>query len=170
MIRRLTPADWLAFRDIRLEMLREEPDAYGSPYSDWAERPEAMIREWLTRMQTFASIDGNRILACAALSRAQNPLAAHRAEVIAVYTRQEARGQGRMRAILTCMAAEARRQGILQLELQVADWNEVAIAAYEQIGFRRYGVLPRAVRREAAFGDDILMAWALDADAATLPG
>jgi RimJ/RimL family protein N-acetyltransferase len=162
MIRRLSPADWLAFRDIRLDMLRTDPDAFGAALADWDTRPEAMIRDWLTHMHGFGAVEGNRITACAAFSRARQPRTQHRAEVAAVYTRPANRGQGLLRAVFGRMADEARKIGIAQFELQVASHNNGAILAYERIGFARTGVLPRAVNDGGRYTDDILMVWPLD--------
>lgn len=165
MIRRLTPADWLAFRDIRLEMLRDEPGAFASPYEDWVAKPEAMIREWMTRIQTYGVVEGTEVVACAALSRSTQKATAHRAELVAVYTRPKYRGKGLMRGLLDRIASDARKANILQLELQVAAWNADAIASYDRIGFRRTGLLPRAVRHADGYTDDVIMVWPLDTDA-----
>lgn len=165
MIRRLLPADWLAFRDIRLDMLRAEPDAYGAALADWDTRPEAMIRDWLTRMHAFGAVDGATITATAAFARAGHARTRHRAEVVAVYTRPPERGRGLLRSLFTRMAEEARKIGIVQFELQVASQNAAAIAAYGRIGFDRTGILPRAVCDAGRYTDDILMVWPLDRDA-----
>ena len=161
-VRRLAPDDWAIFRDIRLEMLSEAPGAFGSCFADWAAKTEAEVRSWLAANQTFAAFDRRRILASATFARAQTRAALHRAEVIAVYTRPEARGQGLLQGLLQQLADAARAAGVLQLELQVADWNSQAISAYERAGFARHGVIPRAVCHNGVFADDIFMVWPLD--------
>lgn len=87
-------------------------------------------------------------------------------EVIAVYLRPEARGQGGAVRLLDALAAAARAEGLLQLELEVADWNAPAITAYKRAGFRRTGVMPRAMRDGARFTDDLVMVLPLDGDGA----
>jgi len=161
-IRRLTPADWAIFRDIRLEMLSQSSGAFGSNFTDWVTRPEAEIRAWLDRMYTLGSFDRRTLVATAALSRGRSDLSRHRAEVIAVYAKPAARGQGIADAVLRQIAADAVEQGILQLELQVAADNAPAIALYTRIGFETVGRVPRAVRAQGAFRDDLLMVLALD--------
>ena len=161
-IRRLDPSDWARFRDIRLDMLRAAPRAFGSTQAEWAAKPEREIRDWLARIHTLAVFDGPRLLGTAAFHRKPGPRATHRAEVIAVYLRPEARGQGHAHRLLTALAEAARAEGLLQLELEVADWNTAAVAAYERAGFATVGRIPRAMRDGARFTDTLVMILPLD--------
>ena len=161
-VRRLTAADWQVFRDIRLEMLSQSPGAFGSTFTDWVTRPEAEIRTWLERMYTLGSFDRRTLVATAALARATSDLSRHRAEVISVYAKPEARGQGIATDLMQQLASDAAAQGIVQLELQVAADNVQAIALYTRLGFRTVGRIPRAVRIKDQFRDDLMMVWALD--------
>lgn len=162
-IRRLDPSDWARFREIRLDMLRAAPRAFGATQAEWAAKPEREIREWLARMHTLAVLDGPRLIGTAAFHRKPGPRAAHRAEVIAVYLRPEARGQGHAHRLLTALAAAARGEGLLQLELEVADWNAAAIASYRRAGFVEVGKIPRAMRDGLRFTDTLVMILPLDA-------
>ncbi|NKX43967.1 GNAT family N-acetyltransferase [Roseicyclus persicicus] len=162
-IRRLGPADWARFREIRLDMLRAAPRAFGSTHEEWAVKSEREIRAWLSAMHTLGLFDGARLVGTASFARRGATRAAHRAEVIAVYLRPEARGQGRAVALMLALAGAARAEGLVQLELEVADWNAPAIAAYERAGFRRVGVMPRAMRDGTRFTDDLILVRDLDA-------
>jgi GNAT superfamily N-acetyltransferase len=161
-IRRLTPDDWAAFRDIRLEMLRTAPAAFGSTHADWAAKPEGEIREWLCRMHAFGLFSGADLWGCAACRVAGGARVRHRASVIAVYLRPAARGQGHTRRLLAALAAAARADGVLQLELDVTDTNRAAIAAYERAGFVATGATPRALRLASGFADAVTMIRRLD--------
>jgi ribosomal protein S18 acetylase RimI-like enzyme len=162
-IRRLTAADWSIFRDIRLDMLSQSPGAFGSSFTDWVMKPEAEIRTWLERIHTLGSFDRRTLVATAAMVRASSSQSRHRAEVIAVYARPEARGQGITATLLRQLAVEAAETGILQLELQVADDNAPAIALYRRLGFVQVGRIPRAVLHQGSYRDDLTMVWPLDA-------
>lgn len=161
-IRRLDPSDWARFREIRLEMLRTAPRAFGATQAEWAAKPEREIRDWLARMHMLGLFDGPRLVGTAAFHRRPGPVATHRAEVIAVYLRAEARGQGHAARLIEALAEAARAQGVLQLELDVADWNAPAIALYERAGFAPVGRMPRAMRDGARFTDTIVMVRPLD--------
>ena len=162
-IRRLAPADWARFREIRLDMLRSAPRAFGSTHADWSTKSEREIRDWLKAIHTVALFDGPRILGCASCNRLSGPRVTHRAEVISVYLRPAARGQGQMARLIAALAEAARAEGILQLELEVADWNAAAIACYTRAGFRPIGTRPRAMRDGAGFTDNLMMILPLDA-------
>ncbi|MEQ8365718.1 MAG: GNAT family N-acetyltransferase [Roseicyclus sp.] len=162
IIRRAMPADWAAFRDIRLTMLSDHPEAFGSTHAEWAAKPEAEIRQWLSDLYLLALFEGDGILGCAAYARHRSAKAAHRAAVISVYVRPEARGQGHADRILVQLAQDARQAGIVQLELEVAVGNSAAIAAYERAGFTRHGVVPRAMWDGGRYIDDLFMVWPLD--------
>ena len=45
-IRRVTPDDWRAFREIRLAALQDAPDAFGGTYAESVARPEEWWVEW----------------------------------------------------------------------------------------------------------------------------
>ncbi len=162
ILRRVLPADWAAFRDIRLEMLRNEPTAFGSTYDEWAARSEADIRQWLSKIHVIGAIEAETILATAAFARQTRQTVQHRAEVVAVYTRPTARGQGLSAKLLAEVLRAARAEGVLQVELQVAAWNSRAIQLYEGLGFRSIGTLPRALCHDGVFTDDLLMVRPLD--------
>lgn len=162
-IRRLEPSDWARFREIRLDMLRAAPRAFGSTQAEWAAKPEREIRDWLTKVQTLAVFDGPRILGTAGFHRRPGSRNTHRGEVVAVYLRPEARGQGHAARLFAAMAEAAQAEGLLQLELEVADWNTAAIASYVRAGFKQVGKMPRAMQDGARFTDTLVMVLSLDA-------
>lgn len=164
VLRRLTEADLPIFDAIRTEMLRCEPDAFGSTLARWQARPAAEKRQWLATCPTFAIVADGAACAVAAFRRLPGARQEHRAEVVSVYTRPEARRRGHQIRLLTAMEAEAVAQGIVQLELQAPIWNTAALAAYERAGYARIGILPRALKGPDGFVDDVLMVRRLDTD------
>jgi ribosomal protein S18 acetylase RimI-like enzyme len=161
-VRRLNAADAEAFREIRLEGLRLDPDAFGSALSDHINRPLDHFRKRLTGSNVVGCFDGTRLMGIAAYNREQGGNTRHRAMITSVYVRPEARGQGRMAAILAELEAIGRRDGVLQLELHVALDNAAGIAAYERAGYERHGVSPRAILSGGRFIDEVLMVRRLD--------
>ncbi|MBF9031134.1 GNAT family N-acetyltransferase [Rhodobacterales bacterium HKCCE3408] len=162
MIRRLGPADWAAFRDIRLTMLATDPSAYGSTLADWQAKPRGEIENWLTNLNCFGAMDGDRCLSTATWTRLEGRTVAHRGEVIAVYTRSEARGRGLMAALLDTLAQDAAAAGLLQLELDVAVTGTAARAAYAAAGFTEVGRMPRGLAHGGRYIDKITMVRPLD--------
>jgi len=163
ILRRLNPADWAAFRDVRLDMLSRSPEAFGSSYDDWARKSGAEIRAWLFQLHALAVIEGDRIQATVAFARQQRSQTRHRADIVSVYARPEVRGQGHVTALLERLASDAAEVGIKQLELHVAAENDPAISLYRRLGFTEFGRIPRAVCRGGLYTDDLLMLKRLDA-------
>ncbi|MDG3043022.1 GNAT family N-acetyltransferase [Roseicyclus marinus] len=161
-IRRLDPSDWARFREIRLDMLRAAPRAFGSTQAEWAAKPEREIRDWLAKIHTLGLFDGARLVGTATFHRDATARAAHRAEVIAVYLRSDVRGRGHGARLIDALADAAAAQGILQLELDVADGNAPAIALYQRTGFVTVGRMPRAMRDGVGFSDTLVMVRPLD--------
>ncbi len=157
MIRRLMPADWAAFRDIRLDSLRTAPEAFGSTHDEWAAKSERDIRDWLTQMHCFAKTDAGRCLSVGAWHPIGGPVTHHRAHVIAVFTRSTARGQGLFSAVMQAIEADIRAHAMRQIELDVSVINTVAHAAYLRAGFRDIAILPDALCHGGVYADQIVM-------------
>ncbi len=56
-IRSGTPDDWQVYRDVRLRMLRETPDAYASSYAVEAAFPESRWWQRLDNPMLFLACD-----------------------------------------------------------------------------------------------------------------
>jgi ribosomal protein S18 acetylase RimI-like enzyme len=95
--------------------------------------------------------------------------ARHRAHLYSVYVAPEARRAGVGRALVEAAIEAARALGAEQLELAVGAHNAPAIELYQQLGFRRWGVQPRAVRMDGHDLDEIWMALVLDASSTEGP-
>jgi ribosomal protein S18 acetylase RimI-like enzyme len=162
MIRRLGEGDAAAYRDIRLESLKDAPDAYGSVYADWADAPLSVFAARTRQSVVMGAFDGEVLVGLAVLDREKGGNTRHRALVTAVYVRPAARGKGVTAAMMEAIAAHAAAEGVLQLELHVLVTNETAIRAYEAAGFGRAGLSPRAILWHGQFFDEMLMIRRLD--------
>ncbi len=162
-LRRLGPGDWRVFRTIRLEMLQEAPEFFGSTHAEWAEKTPDQIMAWLENIHLFAQVSGGRALATAGWYRKPGAVQAHRAGVIAVYTTPEARGRGLASALLSALEDDARANNITQLELSVGDNNPAARAAYAASGYKLIGTIPQALNYSGTLVDQHEMAKPLTA-------
>jgi RimJ/RimL family protein N-acetyltransferase len=75
---------------------------------------------------------------------------------------ENARGAGVARTLIEAVAADAQAQGVEVLSLEVRGNNHGAIAVYENLGFRRTGLLPNAVAVERTRHDVLTMCRELD--------
>jgi RimJ/RimL family protein N-acetyltransferase len=161
LARRLGPEDWLAYRDIRLEGLENEPAAFGSTLARETPKTQAQWAEQLGRNFTFGVFEGPDLVGVATFIPEELEKTAHRAHLLAVYLRPAARGRGASRALFEALIAEARKR-VAQLHLAVTTDNAPARRLYERFGFEIYGTDPRGLRVDGRYYDDYLMVLRLD--------
>jgi GNAT superfamily N-acetyltransferase len=130
------PADWLVYREIRLRMLAETPDAYGSSYAFEVDLPESRWRERVTHPLLFLAVDHNEEVVGTATGLV-GPSGT--TEVVAMYVAPEVRGQGCAGQLLDAVAAAARESGAHRLALRVTAGNGPATRCYTRYGFSPTG-------------------------------
>lgn len=161
-LRRLTAADVEAYRGLFLAGLDREPDAFIMTREEAIALPVEGVRERLDEGWIFGAFEGPELVAIVGGRRPALARLGHRMEVGPVYVAPHARRRGLARRLIETLAEAARAAGLLQLELNVSATNPAALGLYERIGFVRTGLVPRSVRTEDGFEDDITMAWRLD--------
>lgn len=165
IIRKLNPADWDAYRTIRLEALQLAPEAFGSDYAeasgrtpeDWAaglSLPDTVI------LGAFTEARGaeGRIVGVAGITRERRGKTRHKATVHGVYVSPPVRGAGCAKALVKKLIRTAHAMGgVEQLMLAVVAENAAAKAVYTSLGFRVYGREPRALKLGQRYLDEELM-------------
>lgn len=149
-IRRLGPADALAYRELRLRGLKDHADAFTSSWEEESASPLAATEARLSpsgdgRMWG-AFLDG-ALVGAVGLRREDRMKIRHKATVFGMYVTQEHQGRGVGAALLAHLIGEAQADpGLEQLDLTVTQANDRARTLYEQAGFRSFGIEPRAIR------------------------
>ena len=129
----LTPADWRAWRDLRLEALQDTPIGYGELYADALLLSDDEWRERARRPGLKAiAYDGDDPVGMAGgfVDPEGRPL------LFGVYVRPGARGGGVLAALVDVVAAWAAP---VPLVLEVHADNERARRAYDKLGFALTG-------------------------------
>lgn len=148
---RLPPEQWRAYKDLRLEALKNEPQAFGSSYAGSLNIPDA---DWRTRLENAARGKGHWLL----FAREKDALvgmigafiedAPGIAMIVSVYVAKAARGRGISKKLMTAILAElTRSQSVETARLTVNKDQFAAVALYRGFGFK---VLRE---EEAAMGD-----------------
>ena len=149
-IRRLGPADALAYRELRLRGLREHPDAFTSSHEEEAAKPVDAVLARLgegAREAVYGAFEAGNLVGVVGIGREPRAKNRHKATVFGMYVAPEHARRGIGRALLEGLIDGARRQqGLEQLILTVTQTNAAAGALYERSGFRSFGVEPRAIR------------------------
>lgn len=166
-IKHLEPGDVDMFRRIRLEALNREPQAFASTTADWERLSTEEWQARLTANAVFVAFDGNEPVGIMGLMPERASRLAHRATIIMVYVRNEARGSGAAHSLLGHLTDHARASGIRLLELVVRADNAAAIRFYAREGFHEIGRVPGGMLDGEVEVDEILMARHIDGRAAS---
>jgi len=156
-MRRLGPADAVLFRDIRLEGLRHDPDAFSSTFEEESGKPLEFFMERLARSAVFGAFCGGELLGVAGFYVQPGPKHAHKGMLWGMYVRPEARGAGTGAMLVAAVIAHARAHVEL-LQLSVISENLAARRLYERFGFAAYGIDKRGAKYRGIYHDDVLMA------------
>ena len=162
-IRQLTPGDAALYRSIRLEGLKESPEAFGSTFEAEFTKPLAWFFERLRNSVVFGAIRDAKILGVAGFAVRDGEKEAHKGLLWGMYVRPGARGAGIARRLVEAIIAYARpRVELIQLSVVVG--NDQARRLYSRLGFVEYGVEKNSLKFHGRYFDEILMAKDLGAD------
>ena len=149
-IRRLVADDAAAYRALRLQGLRNHPDAFTSSYEEEIEKSLAATASRIGADGTdrvFGAFRGDMLCGVVGLGREARAKARHKAVVFGMYVAPDHAGRGLGTALLAyAIDAAQRDSGLTQLLLTVTDTNAAAVRLYERAGFRSFGIEPRAIR------------------------
>ena len=157
-IRRLETDDAAAYRELRLEGLKNHPESFGAAWEDEIEQPDAW---WTTRLQSntvFGGwIDRSPLLGVAGFYVLGTAKQRHKGILWGMYVRPDARGTG-LAASLLQRVIEHARPLVEEIRLTVMASNAAAHRLYSAAGFEPYGLERRALKVGDDYYDDVLMA------------
>ncbi len=166
-IRRLTPSEGAAYREIRLEALRLNPEAFGSTFEAESVRPLDHFSERVASCPVFGAFRGVEIVGTAGFWGREGIKDAHKAMLWGMYVQAAARNAGVGRRLAEAVIDYAR-QHVEILQLNVVSENEAARRLYASLGFVEYGTERRALKQAGRYYDEVLMAKDLTGDATDL--
>lgn len=147
LIRKLTASDGETFRDFRIEMCRESPEAFSDTPEEVAAFSDEKVKSTTTPSAVYpekfilAAFEGERLLATVAFHREENFKARHRGWIWGVYVRPEARGRGISRQLMKQVIEETSRiDGLEILGLVVSSTQTGARTLYASLGFITTGL------------------------------
>jgi RimJ/RimL family protein N-acetyltransferase len=164
VVRLASSPDAPAFRRLRLEALKDRPDAYAAAFEAEAAEPEEF---WINRL---ARADGEiagaiyfaesteGLIGMAGIWRLEGRKVRHSGTIWGVYVRPRWRGQRIGDALVRACVEWARRHRMRIVRLATAAGNEAAVRCYERCGFTPYGLEPEALFVGGRAVDDLLMA------------
>ena len=156
-IRSLSPEEAVLFREIRLEGLRCDPDAFSSTFEDESTKPLAFFAGRLAASSVFGAFRGMELLGVAGFYVQPGPKHGHKGTLWGMYVRPQGRGVGLGGRLVEAVIEHARTRVEL-LQLTVISENLAARRLYERFGFASYGLEKRAAKYRGRYHDDVLMA------------
>ena len=138
-VRRLSPLDAAAYRDLRLAGLQAHPEAFGTSWEEEAAHPLAWFEDRLDRNVIFggkqaAAVPLRGVVGFYVPDGAKQR---HKGVLWGMFIQPEARGTG-LGPSLVARVLEHARQTVEEVRLTVVATNAAAIRLYERAGFERY--------------------------------
>jgi ribosomal protein S18 acetylase RimI-like enzyme len=156
-IRRLAAADAPLFRDIRLEGLQRDPDAFGSTFERESTEPLSFFVQRLEDSAVFGAFEGDALIGVAGFAVQAGAKHAHKGLLWGMYVRPDFRGSGIGRRLVERGVDHARGRVEL-IQLVVISENLAARRLYRGLGFEEYGLERHAAKYRDRYHDDVLMA------------
>jgi ribosomal protein S18 acetylase RimI-like enzyme len=161
--RRLAPADAALFREIRLEGLRVNPEAFGSTFEAENAQPLTWFSDRLGRSNLFGAFNGAELVGIAGLIVPEGRKDAHKGLLVGMYVRPCSRKSGVGQQLLETII-EFARERVELIQLAVVSDNEPARRLYARLGFVEYGIEKKALKQDSRYYDEVLMAKDLTPD------
>lgn len=148
-LRKLTPSDVPAYRELRLLGLQESPTAFGSSHEqESVEPPEffaGRIENTADRM-VLGAFGGDRLIGTIGFVRDGGVKTRHRGAIWGMYVHPDWRGKGVGRILIEALLAELDSLPDLRwVRLSVTVGNDAAQRLYESLGFSVYGEEPEVL-------------------------
>ena len=159
-IRRLTTPDAALYREIRLEALQKNPEAFGSMFEKESAQPLSWFEAVFDSADIFGAFDQGTLAGIAGY-RAQDTKRAHKALLWSMYVRSAARSTGIGKRLVMAVLDHARGR-VEQVQLTVVSENQTARRLYASLGFVEYGYEKRALKKDGRYYDEVLMVKYLD--------
>jgi ribosomal protein S18 acetylase RimI-like enzyme len=156
-IRRLAPTDAALYRDIRLEALRCNPEAFGSTFDAENAQPLTLFADRIGGSNVFGAFHDSKLVGIAGLLIGKGQKEAHKGRLVGMYVRPSARKVGVGRRLVETII-EFARQRVELIQLAVVSDNEPARRVYERLGFVEYGLEKKALKQDGRYYNEVLMA------------
>jgi len=164
-LRILSSKDAAEFQRLRLEGLRESPTAFSSSYEDERDSDLTRVAERIAsdgRRAIFGAFDGDELVGLAGFQRESGRKLEHKAFIWGMYVTPRCRRRGIGRQLIEHVLSHAAEQaGLRRIKLGVNAANAAAIALYEAVGFKSYGVEQAFLIVDRIEQDEIHMAYVI---------
>jgi ribosomal protein S18 acetylase RimI-like enzyme len=156
-IRRLRPDDANCFREIRLEALKANPQAFGSTFEFEDKLDVAWFAGRLESSHVMGAFRDGELVGMAGFAIQQGEKNAHKGRLWSMYVRPSSRKLGVGRLLVSTVLNVAR-DNVELIQLSVVRENRPARSLYESVGFLEFGMEPKALKLGDKYYDEAHMA------------
>lgn len=157
IIKRLPESQWTAYRDIRLEALKNAPIAFGSSYEEEQDREEGI---WRSRIKDalFALDENDEPIGLLAFLISTRIKTKHKAEIFSVYVKPGNRGKGAGKKLFQeALRLIKLNSEVKKVSLVVNPLQQSAVRLYESFGFKKVASLNKEICVNGIYYDEDLM-------------
>lgn len=161
-VRRLLPDDSPAYRQVRLEALKNDPGNYGSTYEEECKKDKLAFETYIESQSpdhvVFGVFDGEKLIGITSWFRDDRVRLRHRGKITQVYIAPEYRGTGLSKQIMRAVIDDAFAIDEIELlTLEVVSTNTPAVKLYEGLGFAEYGLFEKYFKVRDGYLDQKFM-------------
>jgi RimJ/RimL family protein N-acetyltransferase len=160
-IRRLETSDAALYRDIRLEALKKNPEAFGSTFERENAQPLSWFEAAVGRADIFGAFLDGTLAGIAGYVAQEGSKQAHKALLWGMYVRIAARNAGLGKRLVAAVLDHARGR-VEMVRLSVVSVNEAARRLYGALGFVEFGYEKRSLKQDGRYYDEVHMVKFLD--------
>lgn len=152
----LSASQWEIYRDIRLEGLKNDPEAFASSYEEEAEFGEDV---WIRRIpNAIFAFSGNNVVGVISCTSSNRMKVRHTYDINGFYVRKEYRNRGVGMMLLEGAISFIRENPqIRKINLSVSSTQSQAISLYLKMGFVKIGEATDQFLVNGRFSNEIFM-------------
>ncbi len=157
--RKLIENDVSKYRNIRLELLKKEPQSFGSSYEEESKLNDKIWIDRLTKehINVLGAFDKDILVGiCISVMNPRKKIR-HLATLNSMYVQKEYRKLGIGKKLITNTLNDLKRRDIEIVNLSVVTDNTNAIYLYKSLGFSSYGIENNAIKINGKYSDLLLM-------------
>ena len=160
-IRRLEASDAALYREIRLEALKKNPEAFGSTFERENAQPLSWFEAVVVRADIFGAFLDGALVGIAGYAAQEGSKQAHKGLLWGMYVRTAGRNASLGKRLVAAVLDHARGR-VEMVQLTVVSENEAARRLYGAMGFVEYGYEKRGLKQDERYYDEVLMVKFLD--------
>lgn len=158
---KLRPTDWKQFKEIRLNALKDAPQAFGASYDEEAKLSDEEWQKSLKNSEASNSLwylfakKGKELIGIVAAYTDKGKKVEHLANIGSVFVVPQQRGKGVAKKLMEELLKEIQKNPkIIKINLRVSSEQIAAVKLYESLGFKKVALMENELLIDGKFYDE----------------